>query len=168
MGYDKSDTLKEPQTWFFVSLFCGIIAFIFYFSITNYKVSDLIVVEGVVKHYKFIDNSDHTLMSTFNIQLKNRANIFQVLDYNRGSFKKESFEKQVRKGDTISLSIPKELLDMHEKEIPVYEIKKGKTYFLNKEESISDYDSTRIIYFWVGIILTIIGVSWYIFKFLKK
>ncbi|MFY7668189.1 MAG: hypothetical protein ACOVQG_05565 [Crocinitomicaceae bacterium] len=166
MSYDKFDALLNPDTWLFVILGSGLVTFFLYFQTPEYKEMDLIDVEGCLNSYKYYDNSYSRIPSGATITLKKSKVKYAITEENNlRFFRKKKFEESVRVGDSLTLSVPKDLLLNKSSKIPAYEIKKGKSFYLNKKDSLSGNQSTREFYFWGGLTISLIGICWLIIRF---
>ena len=83
--------------------------------------------------------------STYTIKLNNYSSNFVIQSENYFSFKKEFFEKTVRKGDTLNLIVLDTFLDSKNKPCVLFEVSKGKTKYLTLDDSISSFEYSRNI-----------------------
>jgi len=94
--------------------------------------------------YKFVNGGRVAASgSTYIIKLNNYSSNFVIQDENYFSFKREFFEKTVRKGDTLNLIVLDTFLDSKNKPCALFEVSKGKTKYLTLDDSISSFENSR-------------------------
>jgi hypothetical protein len=128
--------------------------------------NDLVQINGPVKDYSFADKQ-RGLRTTheYYVWLDNYENAFQIkadfLDY----FKKNEFKAQVRKGDSILLTIPKQktiYLNAGAENIYVLSIDHQNKNYLDKTKTMKTENSGFDLYATAFFLL--IGTAYYLFK----
>jgi hypothetical protein len=132
----------------------------------SYQESELKVIQAV-----FQSSYEHAVSKAGNVlsmKLENYTSTFEVGEYNFNSLNKSLFQSSVKKGDEISLVIPKKFNGSEKEPIPVFEISKENLIFIKREDSLSDFSRAQNLFLWGGVISLTIGLFRLLFWFLKK
>ena len=144
----------------------GIAFFCFRSCVPSYEESELKTIQGNLK------SMNYNIASRFSgdaltLTLENSNNPFEIGEDNFYYFNQNLFKKTVKIGDTVSVIIPANFKENDDK-IPIYEIRKGKTIYLKKADSLSIFGDTRKYLFWIAITASIIGLGRLIYWLSKK
>ncbi|MDP1801466.1 MAG: hypothetical protein Q8L81_08945 [Bacteroidota bacterium] len=150
-----------------LTIFTGLFFFYHQFTRDTLKSDkDLLQLKGIVKDYSFADKQGGRGMThEYYIWLDGYKNAFQIPADYLGYFKKEEFETQVRKGDSLSLTIPRQKmikLNDSNDDIYVMSLDKHNYNYLDKVKTMENENSGFDIY--AGIFFLVIGIAFYFFK----
>jgi hypothetical protein len=150
-----------------LTIFAGL--FFFYHQYTRDTLKsdkDLLQVNGIVKDYSFADKKEpRRTVHEYYIWLDNYASTFQIQADFLDIFNRVDFEKEVNKGDSISLTISKQRTDYlsdPEENIFVFSLAKKSRNYLDKSLTLKMENSGFDIY--AGIFFIVIGIGFYVFK----
>lgn len=144
----------------------GIVLLCFRSCVPSYEDSELKTIQGKLKSMKY-NVASKLSGDALTLNFVNLNASFEIGEDNYYYFNEDFFKKTVKIGDTVSVIIPANFKENDDK-IPIYEIKKGKTIYLKKADSLSIFSDTRKYLFWIAITASIIGLGRLIYWLSKK
>ena len=158
----------DRQQYAFTTLAVLAGLFFFYHQLTRDTLksdADLFQIDGIVKDYSFADKQGGRGMThEYYIWFDGYRNAFQIPADFLGYFKKTEFETQVRKGDSLTLTIPKQKMTNlnSDEDIYIMSIDKQTYNYLDKVKTMENENSGFDIY--AGSFFLVIGIGFYFFK----
>jgi hypothetical protein len=167
------NTLKKILKWIYnytatvAAIGIGLFFFIHQFERPNLKTADkIITLEGNVTNFSFNHKAGYKAnLKQYYIWLDNYPCTFQIKADFLSYFYQSRFESEIKPGDKIKLSIPKEFenqLRIRDKNVFIFSISKDSTDYLSLNETVSKENSNFDIY--AGIFFVIFGGAYYVLK----
>jgi hypothetical protein len=135
------------------------------FTTPSLELIDFKTVSGKVKSFAF--SRSKWRGDKFTIKIADAKKDFVIEEELLPIFKKEGFEKTIKKGDQIELKVPKAILN-DEETVNVYEVKTNQEIYLSLQESLDRKKAAIRTFFWGGLIFLSIGVLRLIYSLWKK
>jgi hypothetical protein len=143
--------------------------FFFYHQLSRDTIktdADLLKIDGIVMNYSFADKQNgRGILHQYYIWLDGYTNAFQIPADFLSHFEKNEFEAHVKKGDSLSVTIPRQKmaeLNTSTDNIYLMSIDEGTYNYLDKAKTMKIENSGFDIY--AGIFFLVIGVGFYLFK----
>ena len=127
--------------------------------------NDFKTVSGKVKSFAF--SRSKWSGDKFTIKITEAKKDFVIEEELLFIFKKEGFEKTIKKGDQIELKVPKAISN-DEETVNVYEVKTNQKIYLSLQESLDRKKAAIRNFFWGGLIFLSVGVLRLIYLVSKK
>jgi|LakMenEpi03Aug12_release.lakeMendotaPanAssembly.Ray.scaffolds.fasta_scaffold673757_2 hypothetical protein len=135
------------------AIFLGTALVITSFFTPTYEDVQLTLIRAKLRSVK---NTDYRGEHIYALTLYNYKSTFEI-ENNYYSFKKDLFEKTVKKGDSIAILVPKDFKNDKGEVVHVFEVSQKNSIFLKKVDSLSDFKTAYKVVFYLGIGVLVLG-----------
>lgn len=152
---------KSKFRFLILSLPLGLFFLFKSYTTPSLELNDFQTVSGKVKSFAF--SRSKYPGDKFTIKIAEAKKDFVIEEELLFIFKKESFEKTIKKGTEIEMKVPKAI-----RPVNVYEVKSNQKIYLSLEEALARSKAAGRNLLWGGLIFLIIGISRLIYIVSKK
>jgi hypothetical protein len=121
--------------------------------------NDVKIISGTFKDYSFVNKGARRL---YYLWLDGYASTFQISADNLQYFKRDSFITEIKKGDSLYLSVSNnDALNLNKDiEISIFDLRKLNTIYLNRKETmvIENKNKNKNIYMGIGFVVIALGI----------
>jgi hypothetical protein len=156
---------KNKYRFLILALPLGLFFLFKSYTTPSLELNDFQTVSGKVKSFAF--SRSKYPGDKFTIKIAEAKKDFVIEEELLFIFKKESFEKTIKKGTEIEMKVPKAISNSDDNS-SVYEVKANQKIYLSLEESLARSKAASRNLFWGGLIFLIIGVLRLIYYLMSK